>query len=208
MFVVERHGTVRVLDDGMVQRKPFLDIRREVKDSGKGGEQGLLSIAFPPDYTDSGHFYVAYTDKGDALRVVEYSRREGDELRAARKSAREVMRIPQTTTKHHGGLLLFGPDKYLYIGSGDSGPSGDPYDAAQNKRLLLGKILRIDPSRPRPRPAAAPPAKPAQQKAKDAKEAKEAKGAKGAAGEGKASNKRPPKPPRTYTIPKDNPLVG
>ncbi len=182
LFVVERPGTVRVIDDGTIARKPFLNLRREVSDDGKGGEQGLLSIAFPPDYAASGLFYVAYTDNRDALRVVEFSRREGDPLRAAKKSGRQVLRIPQPTTKHHGGLLLFGPDKSLYIGSGDGGPSGDPNDVSQNKRSLLGKILRIDPEAPAPRPPKAPAA------------AKKGKGK--------------PKPQPTYTIPKDNPLVG
>ena len=75
--------------------------------------------------------------------------RPATELRADAKSARLVLRIPQPTTKHHGGLLLFGPDKHLYIGAGDGGPSGDPGNVAQNKRLLLGKLLRIDPRRKR-----------------------------------------------------------
>ena len=133
--------------DGEQRKQPFLDLRRAVKDDGKGGEQGLLSIAFAPDYPDSGRSYVAYTDRRDALRVVEYRRKAGDRLRADGKSARPVLRIPQPTTKHHGGLLVFGPDKHLYIGAGDGGPSGDPGNKAQDKRLLLGKLLRIDPQK-------------------------------------------------------------
>ncbi len=152
MFVVERPGRVRVLDDGRTQREPFLDIRPAVKDDGRGGEQGLLSIAFPPDYAASGLFYVAYTDNRDALRVVEFARDPGNELRADRKSERLVLRIPQPTPKHHGGLLLFGPDKQLYIGSGDGGPSTDPFNVGQSKRSLLGKILRIDPHQAGGRP--------------------------------------------------------
>ena len=146
LFVVEKPGRVLVLKDGKAQKLPYLDLRRAVKDSGKGGEQGLLSIAFPPDYQDSGLSYVAYTDRRNAMRIVEYARRPGDELRADKGSAREILRIPQPTPQHHGGLLVFGPDKYLYIGAGDGGPSGDPANVAQNKRLLLGKLLRIDPS--------------------------------------------------------------
>jgi hypothetical protein len=152
--VIERRGRVEVLVNGVVQPEPFLDLRREVKHSGKGGEQGLLSIAFPPDYATGGRFYVAYTDRRDALRVVELRRSAADPLRARRKSARLVLRIPQPTTKHHGGLLAFGPDKHLYVGVGDGGPSGDPNDVAQSKRVLLGKLLRIDP-----RPGSARPRK-------------------------------------------------
>jgi Glucose / Sorbosone dehydrogenase len=145
LFVVERQGTIQALPGGGPERQRFLDLRRQVKTSGKGGEQGLLSMAFPPDYAESGLFYVAYIDRRDALRVVEFQREEGDPLRADRSSARLVLRIPEPTTKHHGGLLLFGPDRHLYVGSGDGGPSGDPDNVAQNKRSLLGKILRINP---------------------------------------------------------------
>jgi glucose/arabinose dehydrogenase len=144
LFVVERLGVVRAIADGAIQPAPFLDLRKKVKSSGKGGEQGLLSIAFPPDYSASGLFYVAYTDHRDALRVVELRRSSGSELLANPRTHRTVLRIPQPTPKHHGGLLLFGPDDLLYIGSGDGGPSGGG-DVGQSKRVLLAKILRIDP---------------------------------------------------------------
>lgn len=199
LFVVERPGTVRVIEGGAVVPKPFLDLRRQVKHTGKGGEQGLLSIAFPPNYADSGLFYVAYTDHRDALRVVEFARKPGNELRAAKKSARQMLRIPQPTTKHHGGLLLFGPDKHLYIGSGDGGPSTDPYNTAQNKRLLLGKLLRIDP---RPPPKA--PAKPGAGRGDGRQQGSKKKGA----AKGKKGKKRAREPAPAYTTPKDNPLVG
>jgi glucose/arabinose dehydrogenase len=145
LFVVEKPGRIMALSNDRVQRQPFLDIHNLVKSNGKGDEQGLLSMAFPPNYKDSGLFYVAYTDHRNALRVVEYRRSAESQLVADPKSARLMLRIPEPTTKHHGGLLLFGPDGDLYIGSGDGGPSGDPGNVAQNKRLLLGKILRIDP---------------------------------------------------------------
>ena len=83
-------------------------------------------------------------------------RKPGDRLRADAKTARLVLRIPQATTKHHGGLLVFGPDRRLYIGVGDGGPSGDPGNKAQDKRLLLGKLLRIDPRKRGRRPYIAP----------------------------------------------------
>jgi hypothetical protein len=156
LFVTERQGRIEVLPGSGPEKRLFLDLRRSVKTSGKGGEQGLLSMAFAPDYVESGLFYVAYIDRRDALRVVEFRREEGDPLRADRRSARLVLRIPEPTTKHHGGLVLFGPDKYLYLGSGDGGPSGDPDNVAQNKRSLLGKILRIDPRAVRRHPYTVP----------------------------------------------------
>jgi glucose/arabinose dehydrogenase len=177
LFVVEKTGTVRLYDHDRLQRRPFLNIRREVKSNGKGGEQGLLSMAFAPDYRQSRLFYVAYTDHRGAVRVVEYGRSADDPLRADRHSARLVLRIPEPTTKHHGGLVLFGPDGHLYIGSGDGGPSGDPFDISQDKRSLRGKILRIDPLRGPPR--------------------KSRKGRKG----------RRQARPRPYTVPRDNPYV-
>ncbi len=160
LFVVERRGTIEVLPGDGPDKQTFLDLRRPVKTPGKGGEQGMLSMAFAPDYAESGLFYVAYIDRRDALRVVELRRDEGDPLRADPGSARLVLRIPEPTTKHHGGLLLFGPDRHLYIGSGDGGPSGDPGNAAQSKRTLLGKILRIDPRAVRNHPYTVPPDNP------------------------------------------------
>ena len=145
LFVVEKPGRVKVIAAGEEEKRPFLDIRGKVKDDGKGDEQGLLSIAFAPDYTESGRFYVAYTDRHDDLEIVQYRRSESSDLRAAPSSGRPLLAIPQPTTKHHGGLLLFGPDGHLYIGSGDGGPAGDPNNVSQNPRLLLGKLLRIDP---------------------------------------------------------------
>jgi glucose/arabinose dehydrogenase len=210
LFVVERHGTVRAIADGQVRRKPFLDLRRQVKHQGKGGEQGLLAIAFPPDYGESGLFYVSYTDRRDALRIVEFRRREGDELRADPRSARLVLRIPQPTPKHHGGMLVFGSDKNLYIGSGDGGPSGDPRDVGQSKGTLLGKILRIDPRRGFRPGTVAPPAKKPKRSGKgpagkgsEEREDGAGQGKKGGKPAPRASRKPPP-----YTIPGDNPLVG
>jgi glucose/arabinose dehydrogenase len=190
LYVVEKPGTIRRLQDGR-DGEPFLDLRVQVKDTGKGGEQGLLSAAFSPDYADSGLIYVAYTDHRDAMRIVEYSRDADDPQRADPASARLVLRIPQPTPKHHGGLLLFGPDGHLYIGSGDGGPSGDPNNVAQNKGLLLGKILRIDP---KPNPNPPPPKRAAKSKRKRKK--------------GKKGTRSEPPAPTAYTIPADNPLVG
>ena len=156
LFVVEREGVVRAISGGAIAPRPFLDIRPRVKSTGKGGEQGLLSIAFPPDYAAAGRFYVAYTDDSDALVISEFRRSPEDPLLADAKSERVLLRIPEPTTKHHGGLLLFGPDKYLYIGSGDGGLVGDPSNDAQNKEILNGKLLRIDPRKRGSRPYTVP----------------------------------------------------
>jgi glucose/arabinose dehydrogenase len=143
LFVVGRLGTIWVLNDGKSQRKPFLDIRDRVR--ALRSEQGLFSVAFPPNYSETGVFYVAYTNRDNDDKVVQFRRSAGNPLRAERRSSRVILTIPEPTQKHHGGLLLYGPDDHLYFGSGDGGPSFDPKDVSQSKVSLLGKILRIDP---------------------------------------------------------------
>jgi glucose/arabinose dehydrogenase len=145
VFVVEQGGRIRVVRDGKKLSKPFLDISGGIS---AGGERGLLSMAFAPDYAQSGLFYVDYTDKNGDSRIVEYHRRSADV--ADPGSARLVLFQRQPEPNHNGGLLLFGPDKLLYIGFGDGGGGGDQHGAhgnAQNLGTLLGKILRIDPRR-------------------------------------------------------------
>jgi hypothetical protein len=143
VFVVERGGRIRVLVDGKRRARPFLDIRSKVS---SGGERGLLSMAFAPDYASSGRFYVDYTDTNGDSRIVEYRRQSAE--RADPGSARELLFQRQPEPNHNGGLLLFGPDRKLYIGFGDGGGGGDRHGAhgnAQNLGTLLGKVLRIDP---------------------------------------------------------------
>jgi glucose/arabinose dehydrogenase len=142
-FVVEQGGRVMVVRDGRKLGTPFLDIRGQVT---AGGEQGLLSIAFAPDYADSGLFYVYFTDNAGDQRIVEYRRRDADH--ADPGSARLVLRMADSESNHNGGLLLFGPDDLMYVGTGDGGGGGDQHGSrgnAQNLGSLLGKILRIDP---------------------------------------------------------------
>jgi glucose/arabinose dehydrogenase len=143
-FVVEQGGAIRVIRDGKRLAKPFLDIRRLVT---SGGEQGLLSLAFAPDYATSRRFYVYYTDRGQNERIVEYRARTAD--RADPASARLVLRMRDPESNHNGGLLLFGPDGHMYVGTGDGGGEGDQHGAhgnGQDKQVLLGKLLRIDPA--------------------------------------------------------------
>jgi glucose/arabinose dehydrogenase len=154
LFVVEKKGVIRVIDNDKVVQRPFLDIRSRVK--ADGSEQGLLSMAFDPDYDQNGLFYVAYTGASGDIRIVEFRRAPAGTLLADRASARSVLRIHENSAKHHGGLLLFGPDGHLYIGSGDGGPSFDPNRTAQARYSLLGKILRIDPHKAGRKPYSIP----------------------------------------------------
>jgi glucose/arabinose dehydrogenase len=158
IFVVEQAGAVKVVRDGKVLEAPFLDIRDRV---GAGGERGLLSLAFAPDYATSGLLYVDYTDTDGNTRIVEYRRRTGDV--ADPGSARLVLFQRQPEANHNGGLLLFGPDGLMYVGLGDGGGSGDlhgPRGNAQSLGTLLGKILRIDPRRSGSRPYTVPRSNP------------------------------------------------
>jgi glucose/arabinose dehydrogenase len=158
LFVVEQGGRIRVLVHGRIRARPFLDISAKVR---AGGEQGLLSMAFAPDYARSGRFYVDYTDTAGDSRIVEY--RRATRARANPRSARQLIFQDQPEANHNGGLLLFGPDGKLYIGFGDGGGGGDrhgPRGNAQNLGTLLGKILRIDPRPDGSRPYTIPTGNP------------------------------------------------
>ena len=155
LFVVEQPGRVEILRDGRQLARPFLDIRGRV---GSGGERGLLSIAFPPDYRRSRRLYAYYTDRAGNIRVDEFRRRSA--ARAARGSRRAVIRIPHpVNANHNGGQLQFLGD-LLYLGTGDGGSGGDPPNNAQSRGSLLGKLLRIDPRPSGGRPYTVPPDNP------------------------------------------------
>ncbi len=140
-FVVEQPGTVRVVKGTHKLRHPFLNIRREV--GYDGAERGLLSIAFPPDYAQSGLFYVDYNDNRGDIHVAEFHRASA--TRAVAGSERTVLQINhRQNANHNGGQLQF-LGNLLYVSTGDGGSGGDPPNNAQNLDSLLGKILRIDP---------------------------------------------------------------
>ena len=142
LYVVEQGGRVwAVGENGRVQDQPFLDLSGEVI---AGGEQGLLSLAFAPDYEQSGLLYVYFTGNDQDQHVVEFKASENGETVDA-GSARELLRMNDFAPNHNGGLLLFGPDRKLYIGTGDGGSADDPERNGQDRGSLLGKILRIDP---------------------------------------------------------------
>ena len=143
LFVVEQGGRIRIVRNGAVLPTAFLDLTSLVL---SGGERGLLSMAFAPDYASTGRFYVYYTARTPTgqLVIAEYRRSTNPDV-ADPGSARPVLTIPHPVSNHNGGQLQFGPDGFLYIGTGDGGGGGDPDGNGQNLETLLGKLLRINP---------------------------------------------------------------
>jgi glucose/arabinose dehydrogenase len=159
VFVVEQAGVVRVLRNGRRLSRPFLNIRDLV---GSGGERGLFSIAFAPDYRTSRRFYVSYTNKAGDSRIDEF-RVSSNRNVALRGSRRNVLGVSQPEINHNGGQIAFGPDGLLYIGLGDGGGAGDRHGRignGQNLGTLLGKLLRINPRRSGNRPYTVPRSNP------------------------------------------------
>ncbi len=154
LFVVEQEGQIQVLKGGK-RAGSFLDIRKLVN---YGGERGLLSLAFAPDYARSKRFYVYYTDGSGAIRVDEFRRRGA--TRAAFGSRRPVIEIPHSENANHNGGDLHFLGNLLFFGTGDGGSGGDPPNNAQNKDVLLGKLLRIDPRASGGRPYSVPSSNP------------------------------------------------
>ncbi len=150
LFVVEQAGRIRILNNGSILATPFLDIASKVK---TGSEQGLLGLAFHPDYPDTPYFYVNYSGETDGRTVIVRYTVTNNPNVADPNSELTLLEIDQPYSNHNGGDLNFGPDGYLYIGMGDGGSGGDPRNNAQllapdltdpNRNPLLGKILRID----------------------------------------------------------------
>ncbi|MFN2637523.1 MAG: sorbosone dehydrogenase family protein [Gemmatimonadaceae bacterium] len=144
LFIVEQPGRIRVVENGRLAVTPFLDITTKV---GYGGERGLLSVAFHPQYRSNGFLFVNYTDRNGDTRIERYTVSTADRNTADPSSARLILAIDQPYANHNGGLNLFGPDGMLYIGMGDGGGQGDPNGNAQNRNALLGKLLRINVDR-------------------------------------------------------------
>lgn len=141
LFVVEKGGPINVVQsNGTVLGTPFLDLTGQV---ATGNEQGVLGLAFHPDYGSNGFFYVSYTDTGGDTQIVRYTVSGNPDVANA-GSGFPILSVNQPFSNHNGGDIHFGPDGYLYIGLGDGGAACDPGDEAQDGASLLGKMLRID----------------------------------------------------------------
>lgn len=145
LFVVEKEGLIRIVtaSGGTILPTPFLDLRGQVSTSG---EQGLLGLAFDPDYAVNGNFYIFYTNLSGNLIIARLQRSAGDPDRANQTSPAILQTIDHSAhTNHNGGMLAFGPDRCLYAGTGDGGGSGDPDNNGQRLTTKLGKLLRMNP---------------------------------------------------------------
>jgi glucose/arabinose dehydrogenase len=141
LFVVQQQGTIVVYRDGAALPEPFLDIRDRV--GAFANEQGLLGLALHPDFASNGLFFVNYTDlNGDTM--ISRFQASADPDRADVSTEMILIRFDQPYPNHNGGGMVFGPDGYLYIGSGDGGSAGDPHGNGQRLDTFLGKILRVD----------------------------------------------------------------
>lgn len=142
LFVLEQTGTVRIIEDSTLLPDPFLDISDRI--TTQGAEQGLLGLAFHPDYATNGAFYVYYTDTEGTVVVSRFAVTADPNVADL---ASEVVQLTQAEPypNHNGGAIVFGPDGYLYLGLGDGGSAGDPQGNGQSLGTWLGKLLRIDP---------------------------------------------------------------
>jgi glucose/arabinose dehydrogenase len=145
LFVVDQGGSIWIVATGKRQETAFLDISSKVS---KGGEQGLLGLAFHPDYPRNPRFYTDYTDTNGNTVVSEWRVSASDPNQADSKSEHVLLTVEQPFPNHNGGDVVFGPDGYLYITLGDGGSAGDPQGNGQRLDTLLAKILRIDVDHP------------------------------------------------------------
>jgi glucose/arabinose dehydrogenase len=148
LFITEKAGFIRVVQEGQLLSEPFLDVR-DILTPEPATEQGLLGLAFHPDYKSNGTFFIYYTnaqkrEDGAADTVLARYQVSSDPNTADPASAKIILTIEQPFWNHNGGHIAFGPDGYLYIGTGDGGDGGDPQENAEDLTDLLGKMLRID----------------------------------------------------------------
>ena len=154
LFVLEQDGAIRIISAEQLLPAPFLDLGVDAAGPvAAGGELGLLGLAFHPQYAANGVFYIFYTTRqpGNVLRdVLARCTVSAESPDRANRACVEVLSIPDFASNHNGGMIEFGADGYLYVGTGDGGGGGDPQRTAQNLESLLGKILRLDVDRPAP----------------------------------------------------------
>ncbi len=142
VFVVEQHtGKIKVFDEGGTELGTYLNMSGKIS---TGNEQGLLGLAFHPNYKSNGYFYINYTTTSGSSRVCRFQVSGADSNMANAATETLIIQVSQPYANHNGGSVVFGPDGYMYIGFGDGGSSGDPNGNAQNGNSLLGKMLRID----------------------------------------------------------------
>ena len=154
LFVVEQPGRIRVVKAGKLLPTPYLDVSARIS---AGGERGLLGLAFHPNYSKNGLFFVNFTDRSGDTHVERF-RVSTDPDRADPASALLILKVDQPYANHNGGMIAFAPDGMLWVGMGDGGSGGDPQGNGQNPRSLLGKMLRLDVDRGTP--FAIPPGNP------------------------------------------------
>ena len=142
LFIVEQAGIIKILNqDATINSEPFLNITSLIS---SGGERGLLGLAFHPDYSNNGYFFVYYTNTTGDTQVARYTVDASDSNIADPNTAVLIIDADQPYSNHNGGCIQFGADGFLYVGLGDGGSGGDPGNRSQNLQTLLGKILRID----------------------------------------------------------------
>ena len=139
IFITERPGRIRIIKNNQLAENPFLDITNIT--GSKGAEQGLLGLAFHPNFSQNDYYYINYTDKNGNTHISRFTAFGDGTIDGSEK---QILIVQQPFPNHNGGALAFGPDGYLYIGLGDGGSGGDPYGNAQSTNTMLGKILRID----------------------------------------------------------------
>jgi glucose/arabinose dehydrogenase len=142
LFIVQRGGKILIFKNGALNSVAFLNVGGLITTSGS--EQGLLGLAFDPNYATSGQFYIAYTAPSGAITLARYHVTNSDPDQADANSGEVLLSIPKPFSNHNGGMLAFGPDSYLYMSTGDGGSGGDPNNNGQSRKTLLGKILRLD----------------------------------------------------------------
>lgn len=142
LFIVEQDGLIRILKDGQLNASPFLDVTHLV--NRDGSEQGLLGLAFHPQFSENGQFFVNYTALDGDTVIARYTVSSTDADLADASSASIILTVDDPYANHNAGQLAFGPDGYLYIGMGDGGSANDPQGNGQNPQAILGKMLRLD----------------------------------------------------------------